>query len=258
MAALDFAFPYKYAQSTMAVDTLHERKRRALDYFVRYLLNSSIKTQIAKIVLFGSVAKGHARRDSDIDALVFATGRLDTVADACAEASLWTGIEMKESIEPLIRCIDELYHPDSHFLFQALSEGEEVYSMTREELAKQAAQSALDLAREYLELAMYDLKGEYYRGAADAGYNAAELCAKGLLLLKLEQIPRTHGGIARKLGELYVKPGLIAKEIGRDLHRALQIRNDTRYDLHVSIDAEKAKKVIETAERLVGILESQL
>lgn len=242
----------------MAVETVKERKRRALDYFVRYLLDSSIKARVAKIVLFGSLAKGKVHRDSDVDALVFATGHLDAVADACAEASLWTGIEMEESIEPLVRCIDELYHRDSYFLFQALSEGEEVYSMPQEELAKQAAHHALDLARDYLELAEYDLKGGYYRGAADAGYNAAELCARGLLLLKLEQVPKTHGGIVRKLGELYVKPALIAKEIGRDLNRALQIRNDARYDLHADIDAEKAKKVMAAAEKLVGILESQL
>lgn len=258
MGLLDFAYPSMYAQSAMPVEPVKEQKRRALDYFVRYLLNSPIKAQIAKIVLFGSLARGEARRDSDVDALVFATSRLDAVADACAEAALWTGIEMKESIEPLIHCIDELYHRDSYFLVQALSEGEEVYSMTREELAKQAAQSALDLAHDYLDLAEYNLKGRYYRGAADAGYNAAELCAKGLLLLKLGQIPKTHGGIIKKLGELYVKPGLIAREVGRDLHRALQIRNDARYDLHADIDVEKAKRVMETAGRLVEILDGQL
>jgi uncharacterized protein (UPF0332 family) len=230
------------------------RKREALRYFVENLCQSGVRDSIAKIVLFGSVARGDSSPESDVDLLVFATDRLAEVSKACAEASLWTGIARKESVEPLIRCSDKLLYTDSYFLTRALQEGEEVYGMAEEELAKKGAENSLRLAEEYLELARYDLKGKQFRGAVDAGYNAAELCVKGLLILKLKRLPRTHGGIVQKFGELYIQTGLVAREVGRDLNQALQFRNDARYDFHAEITREKAEEVIKLAELLVGVL----
>src|SRR5712692_4070260 len=230
------------------------KKREALRSFVENLCRSEVKDSIAKIVLFGSVARGDCSSESDVDLLVFATDKLSEVSRACAEASLWTGIEKKESVEPLIRCADNLLYTDSYFLTRVLQEGEEVYSMAEEELAKRGAENALRLAEEYLELARYDLTGKQLRGAADAGYNAAELCVKGLLIVKLERLPRTHGGIVQKFGEFYVQAGLVAKEAGRGLNQALQFRNDARYDFHAEITKEKAEEVIKLAETLVGVL----
>ena len=43
--------------------TLSERKYRALDLFLRRLLRGPIKDHMAKVVLFGSVAKGKAQYD---------------------------------------------------------------------------------------------------------------------------------------------------------------------------------------------------
>jgi len=43
-----------------------------------------------------------------------------------------------------------------------------------------------------------------YRVAVDVGYNAVELCIKALILLRAGEIPRTHGGIVKKFGEIYV------------------------------------------------------
>jgi len=230
------------------------KKREALKYFVENLCQSGVKDSIAKIVLFGSVSRGDFSPESDVDLLVFATDRLAEVSQACAEASLWAGIEKKQSVEPLIRCSDRLLHTDSYFLTKALQEGEEVYGMAEKELAKKGAQNFLRLAEEYLVLAHYDLEGEQFRGAVDAGYNAAELCVKGLLILKLTRLPRTHGGIVQKFGELYVQARLVATEVGRDLNQTLQFRNDARYDVHAETTREKAEKVIRLAETLVGVL----
>lgn len=234
------------------------KKREALRSFVENLCRSEVKDSIAKIVLFGSVARGDFSPESDVDLLVFATDKLSEVSRACAEASLWTGIEKKESVEPLIRCADNLLYTDSYFLTKALQEGKEVYSMAEEELAKRGAENALRLAEEYLELARYDLVGKQLRGAADAGYNAAELCVKGLLIIKMERLPRTHGGIVQKFGELYVQTGLVAKEVGRSLNQALQFRNDARYDFHAEITKEKAEEVLKLAETLVGVLREKV
>lgn len=234
------------------------QKREALKFFVSHLCHSEVKESIAKMVLFGSLARGDCQAESDVDLLVFATDKLDEVSQACAEASLCTGIETKESVEPLIRCADTLFYTDSYFLTHALQEGEEVYGMAEEELAQKGAQNALQLAEEYIDLARYDLTGNQFRGAVDAGYNAAELCAKGFLILKLEKLPRTHGGIVQKFGELYVQTGQVERALGRSLNQMLQFRNNARYDFHAEVTREKAQQTITLAEELLRMLQERL
>ena len=234
------------------------QKRDALKFFVSHLCQSEVKESIAKMVLFGSLARGDCRAESDVDLLVFATDRLDEVSEACAEASLCTGIETKESVEPLIQCVDTLFYTDSYFLTCALQEGEEVYTMADDELVRNGAQNVLQLAEEYTDLARYNLTGNQFRGAVDAGYNAAELCAKGLLILTQEKLPRTHGGVVQKFGELYVKTGQVERQLGRSLNQVLQFRNSARYDFHAEVTKEKAQQTITLAEELLEILQERL
>jgi uncharacterized protein (UPF0332 family) len=92
-----------------------------------------------------------------------------------------------------------------------------------------------------------------YRLAVDAAYNAAELCAKGLLLLKLNNIPTSHGGIIGMFGELFVKTEVVPNQIGRGLNKNLQLRNKARYDCHALITKEDAEKAIDLAKKLVAI-----
>ena len=234
------------------------KKRQALDFFIDHLCRSEVKETIAKLVLFGSLVRGEAQAESDIDLLVFATDRLDEVSEACAEASLCTGIEKKESVEPLIRDADTLFYTDSYFLTRAVQEGEEVYSMAEDELAQQGAHNALRLAEEYLDLARYDLEGDQFRGAVDAGYNAAELCVKGLLILTQQKLPRTHGGIVQKFGEVYVQTSQVERQLGRGLNQALQFRNSARYDFHAAVTTQQAQQTINLAEDLCKVLQALL
>jgi uncharacterized protein (UPF0332 family)/predicted nucleotidyltransferase len=238
----------------MAVSVM-ARKQRALDDFLSRLLSTKTRKLIGKVILFGSMNENKASRDSDIDLLVLAVDKLEEVSDRCAEASMWTSIEMKESIEPLIYCLDEVRYTNSYFLYQVLKKGREVYKMEEEELAKAEAKNYLNLAKEYLELANNNLENGFIRGSIDAAYNSAELCAKGLLLLKMSEIPGSHGGTIGKFGELYVKSGLISEEVGRNLNKSLQLRNKARYDYHTEFSIEKAKGVIKLSEDIASFLE---
>lgn len=56
---------------TMELSQIPDSKRRALESFVR-ILKGSYGDRIRKIILFGSVAKGEAEEDSDIDVLIVA------------------------------------------------------------------------------------------------------------------------------------------------------------------------------------------
>ena len=118
---------------------IEERKKNALKYFKERLLKSEAGDLIAKIVLFGSVARGEAGEESDIDVLVFALGDLRKVREACAEASLWTSIETGESVQPLVYCIDALRFP-SFFIYKSVCEGEVVFEMEEEEMLRRDAE----------------------------------------------------------------------------------------------------------------------
>lgn len=172
------------------------KKQAALAYFVKYLLESRVKAQIAKIVLFGSVAKDSAQEHSDVDVLVLGTDGLNELADRCAEAQLETYVRYSESVEPLVYSLEDLRAP-SYFLYRATRYGKEVYIMKEEELKRSEARNYLSLSEEYLDGAQMALKAKSFRLAVDAAYNAAELCAKGLLLFEPEEIPGSHGDIGR-------------------------------------------------------------
>jgi len=234
-----------------------QSKYDALERFRQQLLASDVKDQIAKMVLFGSVARGDARQDSDVDVLIFGFGDLRKLSKACAEASLDTGIESGEYIQSLVYSIDEFSSPQSYFLYMAERDGKEIYSMDEDDLRSREVKDYLVLAQEYFEVAENSLANGRYRVAVDTAYNAAESCVRGFLLLKLPELPRSHGGLLTKFGELYVKDGPFPRSIGSDLNLMLERRSRARYNAHVLIDKRDAQDAIELAETLMKILKEQ-
>lgn len=238
--------------------SVYKKKREALDFFTNTLLSSEVKDVIGKIILFGSVANGEATQESDIDVLVFTFGDLSKVSYACADASMWTGIETKESVEPLVYCVDDLRYINSYFIYNAIKKGNVVYKMDEKELILGEAKGYLDLAKLYYQTFKRLIGDKEFRVAVDVGYNAVELSVKGLLLLKTGDIPRTHGGVVQKFGEYYVKPELIANEFGRLLNLALENRNKARYDYHAKITKEDAEEIVRLMNSLIEVLEREM
>ena len=95
----------------------YKRKIKALEYFKDRFLQSKVRNKIAKLILFGSLARGEATDNSDIDLLVIALGDLGNVSYACADAALWAGIETKESVEPIVDCIEDFNYLKSYFFY---------------------------------------------------------------------------------------------------------------------------------------------
>lgn len=240
------------------VGSFDPRKEEALQRFVFKLLASKVGGSIARLLLFGSVAKGEAREGSDIDILVIATEAMEEVSRACAEAAFEVAVETGESIEPLVRCVDQARHPQSYFLYWTLHSGQEVYQMEAEELRRREARNYLELSREYLEGARMNREQGHCRIAVDAAYNGCELAVKALLLLKLPDLTGSHVGMIQRFGELYVVTGEIPRDVGRQLAQALEKRNDARYEPHASIGAEEADRIIALGERLQEILQARL
>lgn len=235
-----------------------KKKRKALAVFSRLLLSSPIEKYIGKIILFGSLQKSEVKADSDVDVLVVALDKLREVEEAAAGSAFETGLMTGESVEPLVYCLDELRNPSSHFLYRNFLHGEEVYSMDEEQIKAAEIRGYRDLAWEYLAAASDSLKSGHPRLAVDAGYNAAELCVKGLLLFKIDELPGSHGGVAIRFGEIYIRDGPLPRDLGRDLNRCLALRNKSRYDCHAIIGQGEADEVLKLADKLIRILDEEL
>lgn len=114
----------------------------------------------------------------------------------------------------------------------------------------------IKLAESYLAAAK-SIKG-FERQAIDLAYNAAELCAKAMILAKQDVLPRRHGGVVAIWSKLYVVSGEVDREIGRLLNRSLDWRNLSRYDPKAAIDESMTAAVFKAARKLIEISKKML
>ena len=235
-----------------------KRKYEALERFRERLLSTPQGKYVAKLFLHGSVLRGEAEEGSDVDVLVIASDALPEVEEAALESSFETALELGELVEPMVYCLDALRYPPSLFVYQGVKEGKEVYSMDESTLKREEAKGYLALAEEYRRGAENSLRSGDYRLCVDAAYNACELCAKGLLLFKLAKLPATHSGVVLKFGEFFVKEGALPRELGRELNRALWLRNRACYDPHVEVTEEDGRRMLELADKLIEALREHL
>lgn len=119
-----------------SVESLVQKKRQALRFFVEQLLLSDVRDSIAKVILFGSLKRGEVEEDSDVDLFIVALNRLQQVAEICDEASLETTLRFDESVQPLIGCIDEFRKGDSYFFREVLKDREEIYAIAQDEVIR--------------------------------------------------------------------------------------------------------------------------
>ena len=227
-----------------------------LERFKKHLLSSAVKDSIGKIILFGSHAKGTAVPDSDIDILLVLTDGLEAEKSVLNEVYEFM-TEQSASLEVVTSSVTEFFFSPDYFLRNISHYGREVYSMSEEELKLAAVRELKGLAEEYLESAEEVLDRGRLRLAIDAAYNACELAAKGLILLKQDDLPGSHGGVVSSFGQLYVKTGEVEKQIGRDLNLALKLRNEARYKPGALLRRENAVELLSLARRLLELIEEK-
>lgn len=241
------------------MDTILERKYRALEEFTARVRSSPVGDRVARMILYGSVLRGDAGPESDVDLLVVATGDVRAVGRALGDIAFEVMLEHGELVSPMVYCPDEYRHPH-HFLRQVRETGKEVYRVDENTMRRQEALDLLALAQGYIEMA-HALRGrrEYIRGIIDMAYNAAELCAKGLLLLREGDWPKTHSGIVQQFSRAFiVNEPVVEPGVGRALRQALDWRNRARYDPHATLTEADADDVLSVAEQLVNLLQREV
>ena len=131
--------------------------------------------------------------------------------------------------------------------------------MSEEQLASREAEDLLELAQAYFAMAKSLLAPQSFRGAIDLAYNAAELCVRAFLLLRVKELPRTHSGLIQQFSQVFIKKEKAIKpDLGRSLNRALERRNKSRYDPHAAVTEADARAVLQAAERMIQALEMEL
>ncbi|MBI4769763.1 MAG: HEPN domain-containing protein [Chloroflexi bacterium] len=213
-----------------APDELHRRKLSALAHFVRALLGHAAGRHVARILLYGSVARGEAEADSDVDVLVFGVERLPPLEQAVAALAWDVSLQEGEHIAPIVFPLNDLYHPADAFLASTLRRGTEVFAMDELEIRRATARGNYLLALDYIETAEITHAAGKIRGVIDIAYNAAELVAKAFLALEMEHIPGRHGQVIGRFSEIFIlKKQLVPAEIGRRLNILLDRRHKSRY-----------------------------
>lgn len=221
----------------------------ALKLFMDKLLASKVAPYIRKVILFGSFAKGTATKESDLDVLILSSDG-QQVHEEIAKIVFLFQMDYKIPIEPIIEDVDEILHP-SYFLYSVLNYGQEVYSVDKEKIKREARENLIRLAEEYLCGAEEVAKSGRFRMSIDAAYNAAELAVKSLILSKVDDLPASHGGVIGKFGELFVKTKELEEDLGRELNLALGLRNSARYKYQTLLREEDANKVLNLARIMI-------
>lgn len=233
-------------------------KLNAVADFAARLLDSPEGEAVARIVLFGSVAHGEARPDSDIDLLVLGTENLQTLSERTSGLAYEILLERGELISPMVYGVTEAGYPSTWFVHQSLQSGQEVFRMQESELRRQEAQAWWALAMEYLQQAQRIGQEGGFRLAVDGAYNAAELAVKGLLILRLERLPTSHGGLVQIFSREYIVTGEVDRLIGHRLSTSLELRSKARYSREAEITADHVTQVSTLAQELIDLLEEAL
>lgn len=235
------------------------RKLDAAETFVNKLLESPAGAHVAKILLFGSLARGEATTDSDVDLMVIGAGALPLVTECSNNAAFDRLLATGEDVEPLVRSLNEWREPSTWLMYRVRLEGKEMYSMDAKAIRRREIDGLYDLASMYLQatnriLASGAEDEGSIRVAIDAGYNAIELCAKAFLLSRLDTLPKSHGGVKTLFSDHFVKRGVLPREFGRRLSHCLRYRNEARYDPAAEVTSDKAREAARlTAEMLEAL-----
>lgn len=120
--------------------------------FKKYLLDSELEKNIAKIIVFGSYAKGSAAPESDVDILIFKTDGIEA-EKAIMDRTYDFMMENNAPLEVLIAGIDELFLNQDYFTYNITRYGLEIYSMEKDEIKAVMTRDLKNLAEEYFESA---------------------------------------------------------------------------------------------------------
>ena len=225
-------------------------------------LNKRLPEFVYGIYLFGSVAKGVAHNESDIDILVIYPEDADykkiaeTVDDICFKLACEFGETPEVVLMSFAEYEDEVR--SSPFLWEILNYGRPLVLKKRSTEWNLDFKDYIELAEEFLSYAMDAIKEKKLRLAIDTAYNSAELLCKSLIISTGNKLASSHGGVIGQFSQIFIMTGKLKSEIGRGLNRALRLRALARYRPKAKITLEDANFVLSLAEEILTFAKKEL
>jgi predicted nucleotidyltransferase len=230
-----------------------EITRRILEDFTSEL-KTRLGEKILGVYLFGSVAKGTATEESDIDILVVYRDIDErNVLEIASEISFKYACEYGRTIETIPMSEQEFKQSKgtSPFLWEVLKFGRPLFTKLSATEWKLDFSDYLELAEEYIGYATDAFKENKLRLSIDAGYNACELLFKALIISTKNPLSSSHGGIVGQFGKLFVLTRKVPEDLGRNLNLGLDLRAKARYKPRAQIEAIDAEFIIKLASELM-------
>ncbi len=227
--------------------------REQAEEYASYI-TEKLGENIAAIILFGSLAKNNATTMSDIDILLIHFGN-DAFEDQLDAETFNFMMKTGAPIECLFyKYFDMKYNP-SYFLKYNLEHGVVLFMKNKSALKRKEITGYLELSDTFEEDARACFDNKRFRATIDLGYNSIELKIKALLLMKLDELPSSHGGLISKFGEIYITPKKVNEKIGKKLHKALRLRNMARYDPQAEFTSDHCSQILTLITELSDLID---
>ena len=249
--------------------THSERYLAAAEEFARRV-TESLGDHVASIVLYGSVARGEAGPESDIDILVVGndsrhlrevTSKIAFDLDCEGEFTFLISAFTIERDELL-----NLRRLGSPFVRNVLREGHILYDndtfagipeMTHGPSEEYIARQ-LELADEAVEDADFLLSHDRYKLSANRAYYAMFHAAMAALMKSGGDLPRTHGGVTNQFSLHYVRTGIIDSELADTLQDTYELRRQGDYELYAYFSEDEIRQAVQNARTFVSTIRRAL
>ena len=261
----------------MIETTYTETLRDVAEDFARRV-RTALGDRVDSIVLYGSVARGDAGPDSDVDVLIVGSGN-DGVGKAVrkveSDQAQETGyrffvetttydrnefLEYRRLGSPLVMNIleDGVVLYDTGIFSKMRAESVQMPNTEIEVMMERRVVRHLELADEALEDAELALNSARLRNAAGRAYYAMFHAASAAVARTDSRPPRTHGGVANQFGLRYVATGLFDATLSGALGETYELRRQSDYQLDVDFTESDVATAVERAREFVSAVREML
>ena len=261
----------------MIETTYTETLRAAAEDFARRV-RTALGDRVDSVVLYGSVARGEAGPDSDVDVLVVGSaddGIGREVRNIQSDQARETGykffvettsygrsefLKFRRLGSPLIMNIleDGVVLYDTGIFSKMRADSAHISDEEMEAMMDRRSAQHLELADEALDGAEYCLDGGRLRSAAGQAYYAMFHAASSAVARTDSKPPRTHGDIADRFVLRYVTTGLFDSMLAGTLGETYELRLQSDYQLDVDFTENDVAAAVERAREFVSAVREML
>ena len=261
----------------MTETTYTETLKATAEDFARRV-RAALGDRVDSIVLYGSVARGEAGPDSDVDVLVVGSaddgiGRevRNTQSDQAHETGYrffveTTALGRSELLKyrrlgsPLIMNIleDGVVLYDTGIFSKMRADSAHISVEEMEAMMDRRVACFLALADVALDGAEYSLGRDSLRSAAGQAYYAMFHAASAAVARTDSRPPSKHRGVANYFGLRYVTTGLFDSTLAGALDETYELRLQSDYQLDVDFTENDVAVAVERAREFVGSVREML